>query len=81
MKIMIDIPEENYNFIKKQIAAGITNPLKTCIANGTPLPKGHGRLYDEKAIRKEIKNPYQCETILDGLKLVKPIIEAESEDK
>lgn len=36
MKLIIDIPEEDYKFIKKQIADGITNPLKVCIANGVP---------------------------------------------
>ena len=46
MQIVIDIPEENYNFVKRQVADGITNPLKVCIANGTPLPKGHGDLID-----------------------------------
>ncbi len=47
MKLIIDIPEEDYNFVKKQVANGITNPLKMRIANGTPLPKGHGCLKDE----------------------------------
>lgn len=37
MKLVIKIPEEDYNFVKKQVADGITNPLKICIANGTPL--------------------------------------------
>lgn len=46
MQIVIDIPEEDYNFIKRQVADGITNPLKICIANGIPLPKGHGDLID-----------------------------------
>lgn len=46
MKLIIDIPEEKYNYIKKQVAVGIGNPLKVYIANGTPLPKGHGRLKD-----------------------------------
>ena len=46
MRIVIDILEEDYNYIKKQVAEGIINPLKLCIANGTPLPKGHGRLID-----------------------------------
>lgn len=36
MQIVIDIPEEDYNSIKRQVADGITNPLKICIANGTP---------------------------------------------
>lgn len=30
MKIVIDIPEEDYKFVKKQVADGITNPLKIC---------------------------------------------------
>lgn len=50
MQIVIDIPEEDYKFVKKQVADGITNPLKICIANGTPLPKGHGRLIDADAL-------------------------------
>lgn len=40
MQIVIDISEEDYNFVKRQVADGITNPLKICIANGTLLPKG-----------------------------------------
>ena len=46
MKLIIDIPEEDYNFVKKQVTDGITNPLKICIANGIPLDK----------IRAEITN-------------------------
>ena len=46
MKIVIDIPEEEYKCV--QITGCIGN--KTCISNaiynGTPLPKGHGRLID-----------------------------------
>lgn len=53
MKIVIDIPEEDYHFVKKQVANGIsiTNPLKICIANGTPLPKGHGDLKDTEKLK------------------------------
>ena len=53
MKLIIDIPEEDYNFVKRQVVDGITNPLKICIANGTPLPKGHGRVIDADKIRFE----------------------------
>lgn len=46
MKIVIDIPEEEYKCV--QITGCIGN--KTCISNaiynGTPIPKGHGRLID-----------------------------------
>ena len=37
MQILINIDEEDYNIVKKQVADGITNPLKICIANGTPI--------------------------------------------
>ena len=37
MKLIIDIFEEDYNYVKKQVADGIINPLKMHIANGTPL--------------------------------------------
>lgn len=46
IELVIKIPEEKYNYIKKQVAEGIDNPLKVYIANGTPLPKEHGRLID-----------------------------------
>lgn len=55
MKLIIDIPEEDYNFVKKQVADGITNPLKMRIANGTPLPKGHGRLIDADELTKQLE--------------------------
>ena len=51
MKLVIDIPEKVYEasqiFIKYEDKIQI--PLEV-IANGTPLPKGHGRLIDEKVI-------------------------------
>ena len=56
MKLVIDIPEEDYIFVKKQIADGITNPLKICIANGTPLPKGHGDLIDRDKFHQTLEN-------------------------
>ena len=37
MKLIIEIPNEDYNFVKRQVVDGITNPLKICIAHGTPL--------------------------------------------
>lgn len=36
MKIIIDIDKENYDYLKEQVAHGITNPFKILIANGTP---------------------------------------------
>ena len=42
MKLMIDIPEEEY---KRLVYIDIFK-LRGYIENGTPLPKGHGRLID-----------------------------------
>jgi len=48
MRIVIDIPEERYEFIK-----GLDNTcydIHTAIANGIPLPKGHGDLIDRSKL-------------------------------
>lgn len=66
MQIVIDIPEEDYNFVTKQVADGITNPWKICIANGTPLPKGHGRLIDADAIDTKWSDPAVSKTLDDA---------------
>lgn len=65
MKLIIDIPEGDYNFVKRQVVDGITNPLKICIANGIPLPKGHGRLIilSQDAVKKEYTSlGYSCQS-------------------
>lgn len=44
MKLVIDIPKEMYERIKYgYVPLGISKYLK----NGTPLPKGHGRKFEE----------------------------------
>ena len=60
MRIVIDIPEDDYKSIKdmqyyisgrrsgRQIEYNIIN----AILNGTPLPKGHGRLIDADKLQK-----------------------------
>ena len=81
IELVIKIPEENYNFVKRQVADGITNPLKIYIANGTPLPKGHGRIGDLDALRCEnadfdTYNDY-C-TMFDEIDAAETIIEADT---
>ena len=47
MHVVIDIPEEKFNIIKNKMYCGIYDPdLYKAIANGIPLPKGHGDLKD-----------------------------------
>lgn len=80
MQIVIDIPEEKYNYVKKQVAEGIDNPLKVYIANGTPLPKGHGRLIDADAFIAKLedaskKQKYK-ELLIDDILTVDDVFKA-----
>lgn len=49
MKTVIDVPEEEYERMKEQSMFGRVDIWKKAIQNGTPLPKGHGRLIDADA--------------------------------
>ena len=51
MKIVIDIPDEAYELLKNKRV--LDNIAESIIANGTPLPKGHGRLIDAKHLVEE----------------------------
>ena len=54
MRIVIDIPDEAYEMLKnKQV---LDNIAESIIANGTPLPKGHGRLIDISEYEKNYFN-------------------------
>ena len=56
MQIVIEIPEELYKAVMacKDIPSTnegtIDNVLTLAVENGTPLPKGHGRLIDADAL-------------------------------
>lgn len=55
MKLVIDIPEEQYAILNAKTQAEITcvidhSLLTKAIASGTPIPKGHGRTIDESKI-------------------------------
>lgn len=54
MKIVIDIPEEEYNALYKFFhgykyphTLGLDGRMYYAVANGVILPKGHGRLIEE----------------------------------
>ena len=62
MKMVIDIDEKNYADIKKgkvySSYRDVPQESVLAIANGTPLPKGHGRLIDADALYAEyVKEP------------------------
>ena len=59
MKIVIDIPENIYECVKKRIISDeIFDELVDAFRNGTPLPKGHGRLIDADKCIKQAWNDF-----------------------
>ncbi len=58
MKIVIDIPEEQFITLnaktQKEVISVIDHKLLiSAIQNGTPLPKGHGDLIDRDKLEKD----------------------------
>lgn len=51
MQIVIEIPDEMYQTVKDETYCG---SLYEELKNGTPLPKGHGRLIDADALKNKI---------------------------
>lgn len=63
MKLIIDIPKEIYKaskIINVKYEDVVQIPLEV-IANGTPLPKGHGRLIDADKLNRKKKYCFQTE--------------------
>ena len=61
MQIVIDIPDEVYEEIQVKFLNTKVNPITIidrAIYNGTPLPKGYGRLIDADAYYDSIKEHY-----------------------
>lgn len=79
MHIVIDIPEEDYEYLKLYNKDGLYN----AILNGTPLPKGHGRLGDLDALQKEVSswgmNDYEPSDFTYAIDQADTIIEADKE--
>ena len=86
MQIVIDIPKELYIYLCNGGNIGACLLVENAIANGTPLPKGHGRLIDADALdlEKEVSMADDWKTaheIANCVKYAPTIIEAESEGK
>jgi hypothetical protein len=85
IELIIDIPEEKYNMIKNKTYCGIYDvEVYEAIANGTPLPKGHGDLKDMGNLpyvfdltRED--SIYSGKDIERAIKSMKTIIEADKE--
>lgn len=69
MKIVIDIDEEDYEYIKKSKDSNFN-----VIKNGTPLPKGHGRLIDaDKLCEKCESKNFKTDTYNDFIRILNEI--------
>ena len=78
MQILIDIPQKVYD---KALSGDGTGAIWAgYIKNGTPLPKGHGRLIDADALifNADYWEPYISKLDFDN---APTIIEADKEDK
>lgn len=84
MKLVIDISEDDYR--KVQDGRASVSMMRKTIRNGNPLPKGHGRILDEKDILDTENNDggwYDLVDMPEYIAGIKPIIESdkvESED-
>ena len=76
MQIVIDIPEDEYKKAQNDVYI-IYDKMYSAIKNGTPLPKGHGRLIDEKDLSLMTVH------MIDGILVcdAPTIIEADKEGK
>ena len=92
IELVIRLPEEVYKSIQDNDYCGISNAdMYNEVKNGTPLPKGHGRLIDyswvvDNVIKKlGIKNKrYLLEAekaLMSIIETAPTIIEAESEEQ
>lgn len=93
MKIMVDISEKDWKFMQKTyketglsfVPEAIKNECVKAVYNGTPLPKGHGRLIDADKLqsRTRLYAPRESEGLLmryADLQEAPTIIEADKED-
>ncbi|MBO4847080.1 MAG: hypothetical protein J5525_12420 [Lachnospiraceae bacterium] len=70
IELVIKINEEIYNHTQEYEVGGFNQENDTklfvAIKNGTPLPKGHGRLGDLDALEKEIVNGIKAGNYEEG---------------
>lgn len=87
MEIVIKIPNEEYEFCKRQWDTECLDTLMIAVKYGVPLPKGHGRLIDADELEEciELMNTINGETKYavrwDDIRNMATIIEADKGDK
>ena len=89
IELVIKIPEEMYEALRKThmiISSGqrsgktLMSVIYNAVSNGTPLPKGHGKLVDYEELKSNAREyGAYAETTLSHIK-PKIIIEADKEE-
>lgn len=85
MKLVIEIPEEIYQHYKKVWQKRSGSIPESCIAFGTPLPKGHGDLVDRDRVidllnGQEYNYYTELDKVVDTVYEAEAIIEADKEE-
>ena len=80
MKLIIDIPENVYEAYKKWDKRGTATVDEKIIANGTPLPKGHGDIVDIETLIDMFWDGNSMEIFDSDLSRIEPIIEADKSE-
>ncbi len=80
IELVIKIPEEEYEFCKRQYDTECLDVLMIAVKYGTPLPKGHGRLIDAGKYRKDMQDSREF-NFFATLDFQPTIIEADREVK
>ena len=61
MRIVIDIDEETFNKLPNaELGSNVVIDVLDAVEEGTPLPKGHGRLVDADKYQAEINRIFPC---------------------
>ena len=74
MQIVIEIPEEEYDYLKARHAKEVF--YGDAIAKGTPLPKHHGRLIDADKLRAKFNFPDWGICVQEKIDATPTIVEA-----
>jgi hypothetical protein len=87
MQVVINIDDKDYEWlkIKGKINEKFLNDYEKLIANGTPIPKGHGRLIDADEINLQDISPVDGFSVYgataEDIDLAPTIIEADRSEK
>lgn len=86
MKIVIDIDDARFKDIRRIACVQLENyhfkTVEQIIANGTPLPKGHGRLIDADSLKEHKyhdNHRYENAVAIAYIDWAETIIEADKE--